>query len=85
MANRRNKVLISLFNIDTTDYDIAAQNNLEHVRSDLKTTQLNIQRCIIIAPFTGRIKQESADKGTGLLKFQGEPFWCLELNSVVLT
>ncbi len=40
-----------------------AQSNLEEARSDLKTARLNVQRCTLSAPFTGRIKEESIEKG----------------------
>ncbi len=43
---------------------IEAQNNLSDARSDLKTARLNVKRCVIIAPFSGRITEESIEVGT---------------------
>ncbi len=41
-----------------------AQNEIAQARSDLKTAQLNVKRCVITAPFSGRIKEESIEVGT---------------------
>ncbi|MCP4721301.1 MAG: hypothetical protein GY860_17745, partial [Desulfobacteraceae bacterium] len=41
-----------------------AQNELAQARSDLKTAKLNVKRCVITAPFSGRFKEESIEVGT---------------------
>lgn len=41
-----------------------AQNDLAKDKADLKTAELNLARCTITAPFSGRIKAEAVDVGT---------------------
>lgn len=41
-----------------------AQNSLADARSDLKTAQLNVKRCIVKAPFSGRVKEADIETGT---------------------
>ncbi|MCF8068580.1 MAG: biotin/lipoyl-binding protein [Desulfobacterales bacterium] len=51
--------------IDLYPLQIAeAQNNLADAKSDLKTARLNVKRCIVTAPFSGRIKEASIETGT---------------------
>lgn len=45
-----------------------AQSNLSDAMSDLKTAQLNVKRCLLTAPFTGRIKEESIQMGGYIAK-----------------
>ncbi len=41
-----------------------AKNDLALDKADLKTAELNLARCVITAPFSGRIKAESIETGT---------------------
>jgi len=51
-------------NIELYPLDIAqAQANLSEAKADLATARLNVKRCVIKAPFTGRIKEKSIEKG----------------------
>ncbi len=51
--------------IDLYPLQIAeAQNSLADARSDLKKARLDVQRCTVTAPFTGRIKDISIETGS---------------------
>lgn len=41
-----------------------AQSNLKNAISDLETARLNLERCVIKAPITGRIKEVAVEKGS---------------------
>ncbi|MCG8684807.1 MAG: hypothetical protein MI892_08030 [Desulfobacterales bacterium] len=41
-----------------------AQNDLASNMADLKTAKLNLERCVIRAPFTGRVQSETIEIGT---------------------
>ena len=41
-----------------------ARSSLADTQADLKTARLNVQRCVVMAPFTGRVKSASIETGT---------------------
>ncbi|MCG8633076.1 MAG: hypothetical protein MI863_04565 [Desulfobacterales bacterium] len=41
-----------------------AKSDLAQDKADLKTVKLNLERCVITAPFSGRVKAESVETGT---------------------
>lgn len=51
---------IALYPLQITE----AQTNLADAEADLKTARLNVKRCVITAPFNGRIKKASVETGT---------------------
>ena len=53
------KKTIALYPLQITE----AQNDLAKDKADLKTAELNLARCTITAPFSGRIKTEAVETG----------------------
>ncbi|WDP90229.1 MAG: hypothetical protein HUN04_11180 [Desulfobacter sp.] len=53
------KKTIALYPLQITE----AENNLAKSRADLKTAELNLARCTVRAPFSGRIQVEAVEAG----------------------